>query len=398
VQLAGYSDEAEAVQMAVAISTLQELEKEIQSSDGELWTEMCCQGQSCGLNNSKHQEVLAVHQELLRKNESMQWVRIKQAYQVSKTDLYGALIAICGNESSIVAVSGSVTVLNPFGYMPGETYRFLQVLTTQFYLFAALAYLLLGLFWLGLLLCHWSTSITFQRFHVPCVLIVCMIEAICYHFSWESLNNNGDLSLPLVSLSLVLNSAKHTFARVLLLMVSMGYGITEARLKYAVRIAVLGVLFFASNLGYMIVLQYSHMHAVEITTVTLASLPVSLTNSLFLTWIFSSLSNTIKHLKDAQQTFKLNIFQQLALLFGTAVGLSVLWFSLECYYRVAKSKEVRWQIWWWFEAAWHVIFYLMLVGVLALWRPNARSKDLAFTMELTSKGVEMQQHEEAESK
>lgn len=77
VQLAGYSDEAEAVQMAVAISTLQELEKEIQRSDGELWTEMCCQGQSCGLNNSEHQEVLAVHQDLLRKNESMQWVRTK---------------------------------------------------------------------------------------------------------------------------------------------------------------------------------------------------------------------------------------------------------------------------------------------------------------------------------
>ena len=77
VHLAGYADEAEEVQLAVAISTLQELEKEIQSSDPELWTEMCCQGPSCGLNISENREVLAVHQELLRKNESMQWVSTK---------------------------------------------------------------------------------------------------------------------------------------------------------------------------------------------------------------------------------------------------------------------------------------------------------------------------------
>lgn len=303
------------------------------------------------------------------------------------------LIALCGNESAIAAVSGSVIVLNPFGYMPAETYPFLQVLPTQFYPLAALAYLLLGLFWLALLLCHLSTSITFQRFHVPCVLLVCMIEAICYYYSWSSLNNNGELSLPLVGLTLVLNSTKHTFARILLLMVSMGYGITEARLKYAGRIAVLGAVFFASNLWYMSVLQYSHIHTIKLTTVTLTSLPVSFANSLFLTWIFMSLSDTIKALKAAQQTFKLRIFQQLALLFGTAVGLSVLWFALECYYHFAKSKEVSWQIWWRFEAAWHVVFFLTIVGVLGLWRPTARSKDLAYTMELTSKGVEMQAQE-----
>lgn len=312
---------------------------------------------------------------------------------MNRTEIYDVFIALCGNESAIAAIAGSVTVLNPFGYMPAETYPFLQVLPTQFYPLAALAYLLLGLSWLALLLCHLSTSITFQRFHVPSVLFVCMVEAICYYFSWSSLNDHGELSLPLVGLTLVLNSIKHTFARVLLLMVSMGYGITEARLKYAGRMTVLGAVFFASNLGYMSALQYSHIHSIKLSTVTLASLPVSFTNSLFLTWIFMSLSDTIKALKAAQQTFKLRIFQQLALLFGSAVGLSVLWFALECYYRFGKAKEVSWQIWWRFEAAWHVVFYLTIVGVLVLWRPTARSKDLAYTMELTSKGVEMQAQE-----
>lgn len=74
VQIAGYSEEAEAVQLAVAISPLQELEKEIQNSGPELWSGMCCEGPSCGLNIS---ETLAIHQEQLRKNETMEWVSTK---------------------------------------------------------------------------------------------------------------------------------------------------------------------------------------------------------------------------------------------------------------------------------------------------------------------------------
>ena len=248
--------------------------------------------------------------------------------------------------------------------------------------------------WGVFLACHWSTAIVIQQLHVPAVLGVCMGEAVCYYWTWKVYNEKGDAGWGLVGAALVMNSAKHTFARVLLLMVSMGYGITVPHLRYSLRITLLGVVFFACNLGYMIVLQASHMRPIQVINVMLVSLPVSFTNSLFLVWIFSSLADTIKRLKETEQAFKLRIFQQLAGLFGLAIGLGVVWFGLECYYRFERSKEDGWQIWWRFEAAWHLLFALTIAGILVLWRPTSRSKDLAYTMELAARGIEMQKAEE----
>jgi len=75
VSLTAYSEEGEALSLAVAISTSQELERAMQSSDVDLGTEMCCQGPICGQNRSKGREEVAVYRGKVQRNESVEWVR-----------------------------------------------------------------------------------------------------------------------------------------------------------------------------------------------------------------------------------------------------------------------------------------------------------------------------------
>lgn len=69
VSLTAYSEEGEALSLAVAISTSRKLEKEMQSSEVGLSTEMC------GQNRSNGEGAVAVYRSQVRKNESLEWVR-----------------------------------------------------------------------------------------------------------------------------------------------------------------------------------------------------------------------------------------------------------------------------------------------------------------------------------
>ena len=297
--------------------------------------------------------------------------------------MYDVVVAVCGGTTpGKIAIDGEIAVRNPFGYMPAETFPFLQVVITQFYMVATGAYICLLAVWSVLLCCHWSSAIRLQKCYIPAVLAVCILEDSMSYLGWNYLNTAGVPSRSLLTCILVLNSVRNTLARILLLVVSMGYGITIPQLARPCCIVALGVLFFVANLGYVIAAQVAHLVPIQIEYLLLATFPVSIVNTAFYMWTFTSLTNTMGKLKQERQDFKLLIFQKLTAVFVTAIGLSLLWFGIECYYRFAHRREEYWQILWRFDAAWHLIFYLTIVGVISLWRPTSKSKDLAFTLQL----------------
>merc|ERR1712007_258501 len=72
-------------------------------------------------------------------------------FQLSATEVYVLIFSNCGGVSQ-ATVSGSVVVQNPYGFLPGNEYR-----KMTFHGWLAVAWLVVGVIWLGLSLSHgWS--------------------------------------------------------------------------------------------------------------------------------------------------------------------------------------------------------------------------------------------------
>lgn len=348
-----------------AYSTLRSMQKKGMEID------VCCWMYGCGAAVPNSTEV-ALYWQALTPDTNLSWT-----HSISQTDLYDVFIALCKGSTRALLLSGSIQLLNPYGYLPGETYPYLH-----FFFIAMCAYgLLLGL-WTALLYWHWTAAIPLQKCYIPWLLLMCASEDGLSYLSWNYLNEVGITSYPLFLSGLVGNSIRNTLARVLMLVVSMGYGITIPQLKHKGWITALGVLFFAANLGYIGVGVAQHFAVIPLHYLFLATLPLSLLATVFYMWTFLSLTYTMRKLHAEQQPYKLAIFQRLTLLFVLVILASALWFLVECYYRFTQDKEDYWQILWRFEAAWHVLFFITIAGIIAMWRPTAQSKLLAFTLEL----------------
>lgn len=344
--------------------------REMRANGGDI--DVCCWLHGCGEAAVPNSTEIALYSQALEADLNLTWT-----HQIKQTDLYDAFIALCGGSTRVLLLSGSLHMLNPYGYVPGETYPYLS-----FFFIAVCAYgLLLGL-WTTLLYWHWTAAIPLQKWYIPWLLLVCAGEEGLSYLSWNYLNEEGVSSYPLFLSCLVANSIRNTLARVLMLVVSMGYGITIPQMKHKGWIVALGILFFAANLGYIGVGVAQHFSPIPLHYLFLATLPISLLSTVFYFWTFLSLTFTMRKLKAEQQPFKLSIFQRLTLLFLLVILASILWFCIECYYRFTKDKEDYWQILWRFEAAWHVLFFITIAGIISMWRPTAQSKLLAFTLEL----------------
>ena len=350
--------------------TLKHMEEQSSSHTlGEL--DVCCWGSECE-NGTVSNETVVYRQPLGEEEGTVQWTQ-----RITQTDLYDVFIAVCGGSVRFVTLSGSLIMLNPYGYLPGETYPYLH-----FFFVAVCAYGFLLCLWTALLYWHWSASIPLQKCYIPALLFICAAEECLTYLSWNYLNDQGSTSFPLIISCLVVNSMRNTLARVLMLAVSMGYGITIPQLRRKAWMITLAVVYFLANLVYIAAGIAQHFNQIESRYLMLVTLPISLLSTVFYFWTFIALTSTMHKLKVEQQSYKLAIFTRLTLIFAVAIQCTVLVFAVECYYRFAQEKTDYWEIVWRFEAAWHVVFFVTIAGVILLWRPTARSKSLAFTLEL----------------
>jgi hypothetical protein len=105
-----------------------------------------------------------------------------------------------------------------------------------------------------------------------------------------------------IFISLLFNVARNTFGRILTLLVSLGTGIIQFKggAKQKAVLILLSVLYFFSNLAYLIVLhiQRNSGKLLPFTLILSVSIALSITNTLFFMWILEALKKTKKTLSD----------------------------------------------------------------------------------------------------
>ncbi|EPY82030.1 fibulin-7-like protein [Camelus ferus] len=168
-----------------------------------------------------------------------------------------------------------------------------------FYMVMCIVYILYGVLWLLWSACYWKDILRIQ-FWIAAVIFLGMLEKAVFYAEYQNINSTGLSTQDLLMFAELISAVKRTLARLLVIIVSLGYGIVKPRLGTVMhRVVGLGLLYFvfAAIEGVMRVIG-----ANDSDLVLLASLPLSLLDSGLCWWIsFSDRSSTCKNCLSKQQ-------------------------------------------------------------------------------------------------
>uniref|UniRef100_A0A3B5M657 GOST seven transmembrane domain-containing protein n=1 Tax=Xiphophorus couchianus TaxID=32473 RepID=A0A3B5M657_9TELE len=106
-------------------------------------------------------------------------------------------------------------------------------------------YILYALLWFVWAACYWKDLLRIQ-FWIAGVIFLGMMEKALFCAEYENTNVVGSASPGLLIFAELLSALKRTLARLLVIIVSLGYGIIKPRLGTVMhRVVGLGILYFA---------------------------------------------------------------------------------------------------------------------------------------------------------
>lgn len=163
------------------------------------------------------------------------------------------------SNSSMVQIAGVVEWMNPYGYLSADLYPYLP-----FFAVLAFNYLLLGSFWFVLTILHFEEILMLQYF-IGGIIFLGICESFMWFFDYWSENHTGLYLIIPTIIGLLSETLKITVSRVLLLSVSMGYGVIKPTLGTdGVKVVFVGVSFFifsGSDLVYEQLEKRVHYHS-----------------------------------------------------------------------------------------------------------------------------------------
>ncbi|XP_054455886.1 transmembrane protein 87A [Anoplopoma fimbria] len=245
-----------------------------------------------------------------------------------------------------------------------------------FYMVMCIVYIFYALLWFIWAACYWKDLLRIQ-FWIAGVIFLGMVEKAVFCAEYENTNAVGSASPGLLIFAELVSALKRTLARLLVIIVSLGYGIVKPRLGQVMhRVVGLGILYFAfaSIEGVLRITG-----AKDSDLALLANIPLALLDSSLCWWIFVSLAQTIKTLKLRKNPVKLSLYRHFTNTLIFAVIASIIfmgWIAKK--FRLADCQS-DWIELWVEDAFWRFLFSVILFVIMFLWRPSANNQRYAFT-------------------
>lgn len=310
--------------------------------------------------------------------------QMKGDYSVSLTRWHNVVVQFCTDTFDYADIKGTITFKNPYGYLPGMFYGYLPFEGARM-----VALVLFGIAYLFSIYKHWDELLPLHG-AILFVLGVAILEATMWFAAYAQLNNTGQpycCPFPnIVAASLIFSVLRRTTTRALLLVVCLGYGIVRPKLQNAEWIAVsliTGLYFIASIVdeSATIMRESNVKHDPNNSLSVYWELPAMLLDIVFLTWIYLALSSTVRILQEYQQTFKLQMYKQLAATIAIFVGL----FGVLTIFVLAQrggAMDWSWQWMWLQSVMWEVLNFGILAAVCMIWRPSDNAKYLSYSSQV----------------
>ncbi|KAL2541855.1 Lung seven transmembrane receptor family protein [Abeliophyllum distichum] len=313
-----------------------------------------------------------------------------QTVEINKTGMYYLYFMFCDPELEGTLISGRTVWRNPEGYIPGK----MAPLMT-FYGFMSLAYLVLGLLWFLRFVQHWKDIIQLH-YQITSVIGLGMCEMALWYFEYTNFNATGSRPMGITLWAVTFSAIKKTVSRLLLLVVSMGYGVMRPTLGgITSKLILLGVVYFVASEALELVEHLGNINDFAGKNRVFLVLPVALLDACFILWIFSSLSKTLEKLQVRRSMAKLELYRKFTNALAVSVLLSVAWIGYELYFNASDPLSELWRGAWIIPAFWTWLAYLLLVVICILLAPSNNPTRYAYEtgddddegVALTSAGV-----------
>ncbi|CAJ1361112.1 unnamed protein product [Effrenium voratum] len=292
---------------------------------------------------------------------------------ILSTGVYILVFSNCG-ELKGGEVSGSIIARNAYGFLPGNEYHKLP-----FYGWLSIAYSLMAMTWMCLSLRYWRELFHIQ-YCIAAVILLGLVEAFLQWRFFMDFNESGLRGRFLFVLAILATVVKSIFSYMLVLVASLGWGVTRPYLDQPTILKVQALSFFYIVLDFVreSAMSFRHSHSLSVAFVMLCLLPVALLNGVIFYWIFAALSSLIETLAERKQQEKLILFQRLWNILVASLSLASLSLLFQLY-DVSRSDSQRWHYQWFLsDGVSHILFCMVLAAIMFLFAPHTNSQRYAY--------------------
>eukprot|EP00743_Colponemidia_sp_Colp-15_P004904 GILK01005286.1.p1 GENE.GILK01005286.1~~GILK01005286.1.p1 ORF type:complete len:499 (+),score=74.37 GILK01005286.1:123-1619(+) len=306
-------------------------------------------------------------------------IDLSEKFPVKKTGYYYMMMASCMAATKTVTVTGQSQWMNPYGYLPGELYHFLP-----FYGWLTLVYVLLAVFWFVLCAMNWKELLMLQNC-ISAVLVLATLEALIWYVDYNTFNNSGVRSAGPTVFAILASVIKKTVSRMLVLVVSMGWGVVRPSLgQTTYKVMLLGFVYFVCAAIQEIITTINHTQPISPVIRLLFIFPMAALDLAFFYWIFLSLSTTVAQLQARRQTAKLSLYNRFSKVLIGLVIVSILWILYELIFLASGSEDTYWDRIWIFQGFWNILYVAIMVAIMWLWAPNKNARRYAYHEEINT--------------
>uniref|UniRef100_A0A8C5MLU8 Transmembrane protein 87A n=1 Tax=Leptobrachium leishanense TaxID=445787 RepID=A0A8C5MLU8_9ANUR len=263
-----------------------------------------------------------------------------------------------------------VEVKGPYNYLSLADYP-----RMMFFMVMCIIYVLFGVLWLAWSACYWRDLLRIQ-FWVGAVIFLGMLEKAVFYAEFQNIRYKGESVEGAVILGELLSALKRSLARILVIIVSLGYGIVKPRLGATLHKVVMAGALYLLFSGMEGVLRVT---GAQSDLASLAFIPLAFLDTALCWWIFISLTQTMKLLRLRRNVVKLSLYRHFTNTLILAVVASVvfiIWTTMK--FRLVECQS-DWQELWVDDAIWRLLFSMILFAIMILWRPSANNQRFAFS-------------------
>lgn len=226
-----------------------------------------------------------------------------RSIEITKTGMYNLYFIHCDPRLKEVILEGKTIWKNPTGYLPGRMAPLMK-----FYGIMSLAFVILGVFWFSQNARFWREVLPLQNC-VTLVITLAMFEMAFWYFDYAQFNTTGVRPTGITVWAVTFGTVKRTVARLIILMVSMGYGVVRPTLGgLTSKVIMLGVTFFMASEVLELVENVGAVSDLSGKARLFLVLPVAILDAFFILWIFTSLSATLTKLQVLSLHFQGYLF------------------------------------------------------------------------------------------
>ncbi|XP_057990041.1 uncharacterized protein LOC110670657 isoform X2 [Hevea brasiliensis] len=306
---------------------------------------------------------------------------------VTKTGMYNLFFITCDPKLKGLVMSGKTVWKNPDGYLPGRMAPLMR-----FYVLMSLAYLLLSVIWFFQYMRFWKDILQLQHC-ITAVIALGLSEMILWYSEYANFNSTGTRPVAITTWVVTVGAIRKTFSRLVILSISMGYGVVRPTLGgLTSKVLLLGCTYFLASELLGITEYVGSINDISGRARLFLVLPDAFLDAFLILWIFTSLSRTLEQLQAKRSSVKLDIYRKFSNALAVAVVTSVTWIAYEVYFKATDPFNERWQSAWIITAFWDILAFALLSVICYLWAPSQSSQRYAYSEEVGEESDDEEAH------